>query len=229
MVTSGNRRLYYRHPMNLQLVLRVAGARAPVTGTLLDVSGGGAMLSSKTALRASTQVEFDLPRPGMPVLRLPGTIRKVTYNSDRSFRYAIEFTLHNETREELLRFISDQQRLARRPDDGRPAPQAAASDLRAHRRVDVSIPVLIGISEQARAIEATIVDLSSGGARVAVDHVLRQEWTLTLRFFLDREEVTLNATVLPGVKQLRGQYVQSIAWIHPDPTITAKISRFVRP
>jgi c-di-GMP-binding flagellar brake protein YcgR len=228
MVTSGNRRIFYRHPMNLQLALRVAGVRAPVSGTLIDISGGGAMVSSKTALRAPIQVEFDLPRPGLPVLRLPGTIRKVTYNTDRSFRYAVEFALDDEAREELLRFISDQQRRERRPDDGRAAPETEASELRAHRRVDVSIPVAIAIADQARAIEATIVDLSSGGARVALDRVLRQEWTLTLRFYLNRDEVTLTARVLPGVKQLRGQYVQSLSWVHPDPTVTAQIARFVR-
>jgi len=228
MVTSNNRRLYYRHPLNLQVLLRVAGLRAPVSGTVIDVSGGGSMISSKTALRAPNQVEFDLPRPGMPVLRLPGTIRKVTYNADRTFRYAVEFALDEETREELLRFISEEQQRARRQ-DGLPSKRADASDMRAHRRVDVAIPVMITISDQARAIEATIVDLSSGGARVSIDRVLRQEWSLSLRFLLDRTEVTLTARALPGVKHARGVYVQSLAWVHPDPTITAQIARFVRP
>src|SRR5208283_3194855 len=98
--------------------------------------------------------------------------------------------------------------------------------------------VRINIVDVPGSMEATLIDVSTGGARILIDHVLRQEWVVTLRFTLPGEllkrdaeqfkEMRINARALPGIKQLRGKYVQTLAWVHPDPMATAEINRFVQ-
>jgi len=239
---ASNRRLSYRQPMTLQVDLRASGMRAPVHATLEDLSGGGGMVASRTALRAQTAVEFDLPRDGQPHLRLPGMIRKVTFMpSDRTFKYAVEFAnLDDETQEALHRFVTQQQRrtlsVARRGVEPKLSGEQV-SEQRAHRRIDVNVPVQISIGDVPGVIEATLTDVSTGGVRILIDRVLRQEWVVALRFTLSSQvlrsgppfrEIKVNARALPGVKQLRGKYIQSLVWVHPDPAITAEINRFVQ-
>jgi c-di-GMP-binding flagellar brake protein YcgR len=239
---SPDRRLAYRHTMSLPVRLRVSGARAPVNATLIDLSGGGGMVSARTALKAHTAVEFDLPREGQPALRLPGKIRKVTFMpGDRTFRYAVEFeNLDEETHEALHRFITfEQRRILSRTRRGMDLPQPAplSHEQRAHRRIDVEIPVSISIADVPGMIEATLIDVSTGGVRVLIEHLLRQEWAVTLRFTLPSnvlrtgapfDEMRVKARALPGIKQYRNKYIQSLVWINPDPTITAEINRFVQ-
>lgn len=241
-LVASNRRLAFRQPMSLNITLRVSGFRAPVSATLIDLSGGGGMVSAKTALKAHTVVEFDLPRDGQPPLRLPGAIRKVTFiPSERTFKYAVEFeNLDEETREALHRFITLEQRrelsATRRGTELR-KPKLSAQEQRADRRVDTEIPVRISIVDVPRAMEATLIDVSTGGVRILIEHVLRQEWVVTLRFTLPSDvlrsgaafdEIKVSARALPGVKQSRGKYIQSLVWVNPDPAITAEINRFVQ-
>jgi hypothetical protein len=238
-----NRRLAFRQPMALNISLRASGFRAPVAATLVDLSGGGGMVAARTALKAHTAVEFDLPRDGLPDLRLPGKIRKVTFMpSDRIFKYAVEFeNLDEETREALHRFITFEQRrelsATRRGTNLSTAPELSEKELRAHRRVDVEVPVRISIVDVPRAMEATIIDVSTGGVRILIEHVLRQEWVVTLRFTLPSDvlrsgapfdEIKVNARALPGIKQWRSKYIQSLVWVNPDPAITAQLNRFVQ-
>jgi c-di-GMP-binding flagellar brake protein YcgR len=229
--------------MSLPINLRVSGIRAPVVATLVDLSGGGGMVAARTALKEKSPVEFDLPRDGQPHLRLPGKIRKVTFMpGERTFKYAVEFeSLDDETREALHRFIVLQQRhdlaVTRRGTEPT-KPTLSAQEQRAHRRIEVDIPVRIAIVEVPGSMEATLVDVSTGGARILIDHVLRQEWVVTLRFTLPSEmlrgdgepfkEMRVNARALPGIKQLRGKYIQTLTWVHPDPLDTAEINRFVQ-
>ena len=227
--------------MTLHITLRVSGMRAPVSATLIDLSGGGGMVAAKTALKTHTPVEFDLPREGQPHLRLPGSIRKVTFMpGQRTFRYAVEFSdLDDETREALHRFISfEQQRhlSATRGETPR-KPTKASNEQRAHRRIDVEIPVKISIVDVPGVMDATLVDVSTGGVRVLIAHVLRQEWAVNLRFTFPSdvlrsgnafEEIRVTARALPGIKQVRGKYIQSLVWVNPDPAVTAEIHRFVR-
>jgi hypothetical protein len=70
--------VFFRQPMYLRINLRVSGVRAPVPATLIDLSGGGGMITARTMLRPQVAVEFDLPREGQPHLRLPGKVRKVS-------------------------------------------------------------------------------------------------------------------------------------------------------
>jgi len=256
VASPSNRRLFYRLPMYLRINLRASGIRAPIPATLVDLSGGGGMVTARTMLKTQLAVEFDLPRDGQPHLRLPGKIRKVSYSpSDRSFQYAVEFgTLDDETREALLRFIIEEQRrtisIARRGDGqgSKPKLSTRLQEQRAHRRIDVNIPVRISLQDVPGAMEAIAIDVSTGGARILIEHVLRQEWTLALKFTLPDEvlraqqqsrgsggraaapfqELKVNARVLPGVKQSRGKYIQSLVWVHPDPKVTEEISRFVQ-
>jgi hypothetical protein len=229
--------------MTLNISLRASGFRAPVSATLVDLSGGGGMVSARTALKAHTAVEFDLPRDGLPHLRLPGKIRKVTFMpSNRLFKYAVEFeNLDEETREALHRFITFEQRrelsVTRRGANLHTASELSEKELRAHRRVDVEVPVRISIVDVPRAMEAMIIDVSTGGVRILIEHVLRQEWVVTLRFTLPSDvlrtgapfdEIKVNARALPGIKQWRSKYIQSLVWVNPDPAITAELNRFVQ-
>jgi c-di-GMP-binding flagellar brake protein YcgR len=239
---ASNRRLAFRQPMSVNIDLRVSGFRAPLSAMLVDLSGGGGMVAARTALKPQTTVEFDLPRDGQPHLRLPGKVRKVTFiPSDRSFKYAVEFeNLDEDTREALHRFITFQQRRelsATRRGTELGAPEHSKQDQRAHRRVDVGVPVRISIVDVARTMEATLIDVSTGGVRILIEHVLRQEWVVALRFTLPSKvlrsgapfnEIKVDARALPGIKQSRGKYIQSLVWVNPDPAVTSEINRFVQ-
>jgi c-di-GMP-binding flagellar brake protein YcgR len=252
--SPSNRRLFYRQAMYLRINLRVSGLRVPVPATLIDLSGGGGMVQSRTMLRPHTPAEFDLPREGQPHLRLGGKIRKVTYSAnDRTFRYALEFdALSDETREALLRFIIEEQRrtisLSKRGTDiAKPVLSTRIQEQRAHRRIELNMPVRYDIVDRTGVYAATAVDISTGGIRLIGEQVLRQEWTISIRFTLPSDvlrvvthvkgaqrstapfqELRLQARVLPGVKQSRGKYVQSLVWLHPDPRATDEIDRFVQ-
>lgn len=253
MAAPSNRRLFYRQPMYLRISLRASGIRAPVAATLIDLSGGGGMVTARTMLKTQLAVEFDLPREGRPHLRLPGKIRKVSYSpSERSFQYAVEFeTLDHDTHEALLRFIIEEQRRTisiSRAGPSKPKLATRLQEQRAHRRIEVNIPVRISLIDVPGSTEAVAIDVSTGGARILIDHVLRQEWTVILKFTLPNEvlraqqqargdggraaapfhELKVNARALPGVKQSRGKYIQSLIWVDPDPKITEEISRFVQ-
>ncbi|HEX8805617.1 MAG TPA: PilZ domain-containing protein [Candidatus Aquilonibacter sp.] len=241
-LVASNQRLAFRQPMSLNITLRVSGFRAPLNAMLVDLSGGGGTVSAKTALKAQTAVEFDLPREGQPHLRLPGKIRKVTFMPGaRTFKYAVEFeNLDEDTQEALHRFITFEQRRelsVTRLGTNLRKPELSGKEQRAHRRVDVEVPVRISIVEVPRAMEATLIDLSTGGMRILTEHVLRQEWVVTLRFTLPSDvlrsgppfdEIKVNARALPGIKQWRRKYIQSLLLVNPDPAITAEISRFVQ-
>jgi len=242
--------------MLTRISLRVSGVRAPVAAMLVDLSGGGGMVTARTMLKHHSAVEFDLPRDGMPHLRLAGRIRKVNFiPGERTFKYAIEFEGQDEDeREALLRFIIEEQRrtisVAKRGDDEtqKTKPSTRLQEQRAHRRIDVNIPVRISIRDVPGVMEAIAIDVSTGGARILIDHVLRQEWLVTLRFTLPNdvlklmhekharggrannpfEEIKIDARALPGVKSQRGKYIQSLVWVHPDPALTAEINRFVQ-
>ncbi len=252
--SPSNRRLFYRQAMYLRINLRVAGLRVPVPATLIDLSGGGGMVQSRTMLRPQVAVEFDLPREGHPHLRIAGRIRKVTYApADRTFRYAIEFdTLPEETREALLRLIIEEQRrtisLTRRGDEnGKVQVPTRIQEQRAHRRIEVNMPLRYTVVDAPGTFTATAIDVSTGGMRIITEQVLRQEWVVTIRFTLPSDvlralahlkgtqrsvapfpELRIQARTLPGVKQSRGKYIQSLAWVDPDPSATDEIDRFVQ-
>jgi c-di-GMP-binding flagellar brake protein YcgR len=228
--------------------------RVQVPATLVDLSGGGGMVQSRTMLKPHSNAEFDLPRDGQPHLRLAGKIRKVTYfPPDRTFRYAIEFdTLSEEQREALLRFIIDEQRrtisLTRRGTEPKPLISTRVLEQRAHRRIELNVPVRYTVVEATGSFSATAIDVSTGGIRIITDQVLRQEWIVSLRFTLPSEvlravqllkgsthqsgapfrEMRMEAQALTGVKQHRGRYIQSLVWVNPDPKDTKEIDRFVQ-
>lgn len=247
-----NRRSFYRQPMYVRIDLRVAGVRIPIPATLVDISAGGCQIHARTMLKPHLAVEFDLPRNGMPPLRLAGILRKVTYTAgDRTFRYAVEFDARGEgTRDELARFIHEEQRRAisqtrGHHDDDKPKPSTRLQELRAHHRVEVNIPVRYTVNTSGGIFEGVAVDVSTGGVRIISDRVLRQEWDVSLRFTPPSDvlralharsggstqkpfdELRLVARPLPGVKQTRGRYMQSLVWVNPDPQMTEEIRRFV--
>jgi c-di-GMP-binding flagellar brake protein YcgR len=253
---SSNRRLFYRQPMFVRIDVRAAGLRTPVPATLVDLSAGGCRVEARTMLRPQTAVEFDLPRPHKATLRLPGTLRKVTYiPGERLFRYAIEFdALGGGEREELMRFISEEQRrmlAGKRPGsaDGFPSaePHPRLQMVRSDFRVEINLPVRYVVGEGTGPFNATAIDVSAGGIRVITDRVLRQEWVVRLSFTLPSDvlrllqqvrgaefagahpfgEVRVTCRPLAGVRQSRGRYVQSLAFVNPDPEATREINRFV--
>ncbi len=236
---TSNRRLFYRQPMFVRVDLRVAGFRVPIPATVVDLSGGGCALVARTMLKAHTQVEFVLPRPDAPPLRLNGRLVKVNYvPSDRTFRYAMSFeATADDVHDELLRFISHEQRrniAAARGEELERAPAAPTrpQQMRAERRIEVNIPVRYSVPDTNGILVGTALDLSTGGARIITDRVLRQEWNVLVRFNLpngdSNAELRANARPLPGVKTLRGRYVHSLAWANPDPRFTDEIDRFVQ-
>jgi len=230
--------------MYLRINLRVSGLRAPVPATLVDLSGGGSMVTARTMLQPHIAVEFDLPRDGAPLLRLAGKIRKVTYwPNDRTFHYAIEFGgLSEEDRDALLRFIIAEQRRTinvTRGEESKPGVQTRLHEQRTQRRVDVNVPVRVAIANSPVSFDATAMDLGTGGTRLLVEKVLRQEWELMLSFTLPSDvlrskdakpfkEMRIMARALPGIKQYRGRYIQSLEWVDPDPKVTEELHRFVQ-
>ena len=254
---SGNRRLYYRQPMYARIDLRVSGIRVPIPATLIDVSGGGCQIHARTMLKRQQLVDFELPRAGEAALRLNGTIKKVAYApQDRTFRYSVEFDeLAEQSRDELLRFIADEQRRAissaKAEIDTPVAPLrkrlVRLQELRSAYRVEVNVPVQYSVGDAMTVHDGTATDVSTGGMRLILDQVLRQEWIVTARFTLPNDalkafaqlrtsgermrpfsEMRLQARPLPGVRQLRGRYVQSLAFLNPDATVTEDIARFVQ-
>jgi hypothetical protein len=180
---------------------------------------------------------------------------KVSYTaSDRTFRYGIGFDKLNEaTRDELARFIAAEQRktiaIAKRgePTELTARQQNRIQELRAHKRVEVNFPVKFNVNGSAQTREGVAIDVSTGGIRLLSDHVLRQEWDVQLRISFPSDvlraaraasgershtlipfrEIKVQARPLPGIKQTRGKYVQSLVWVNPDPMSTHEISRFV--
>jgi c-di-GMP-binding flagellar brake protein YcgR len=241
---DSNRRLFYRQPMYLRIDLRAAGVRAPVPGTLIDLSAGGCRIEARTLLRPQIAVEFDLQRPGRATLRLPGMLRKVAYAPyERLFRYAVEFdVLSDADRDELIRYISKEQRRTiaggRRNDvlDVREMLGSATriQALRADARVEINVPARYTIGESTGPYSATAVDIGTGGIRIIADQVLRQEWTVRMSFALPDialekpfAEIRVGCRPLAGVKHSRGRFIQSLRFVHPDPEFTREIKRFV--
>lgn len=252
---TANRRLYYRQPMYQRIDVRASGVRVAVPATLIDISGGGCRLHARTMLKPRVAVEFDLPRPDATPLRVAGRIRKVTYTpEDRMFRYAIAFeTLEAHVREQLLRFVVEEQRrtirIVKRPiETGLPAATPLRlKELRMAPRIEVNVPVLYSVGDSMNMQHATAVDVSTGGLRLILDQILRQEWPVTVRFTLPSEilkvlaisqgsgahmmrpfrELKLTTRPLPGVRQSRGHFVQSLAFVNPEMQYVDEISRFV--
>jgi c-di-GMP-binding flagellar brake protein YcgR len=247
-----NRRSYFRLPLDIRVSLRVSGVKVPIPSTLVDISGGGCQVQARTVLKAQSPVEFDLPRPGQPPVRLPGILRKVTYTpGDRTFKYAIEFKISEGVHDELLRFIAEEQRREIARQKGHDLEvvgiSKSAREQRSHTRVDVELPIRYNLLGAQTQFSATAIDVSTGGMRILNERVLRQEWILVVRFRLPDEpvrqflamrghnasehtpfsELKLEARALPGVKETRGQYIQSLIWVDPDPSATDDISRFV--
>ncbi len=195
--------------MYLRIDLRVAGIRVAVPSTLVDISGGGCQIHSRTMLRPRKRVEFDLPRAEQSALSLSGSIRKVVYTpDDRMFRYTVEFDgIEERERDLLLRFVIDEQRRGLRtaraaasdvpPENARRVAMTRIQELRASHRVELNCPVSYSIGDAATIFNATAIDISAGGMRLIAEQVLRQEWDLTVWF-------TLSNDALRALHQLRG-------------------------
>ncbi len=237
---SQNRRLFYRQPLFVRVDLRVAGLRVPIPATVTDISGGGCALQARTMLKPRTGVEFYLPRSDAAALRLAGKLVKVNYvPADRTFRYAMAFeAMADDVHDALIRFISHEQRRSisaargRDPEATVVSAQPRLQEMRADRRIEVNIPVRYSVPDASGIFVGTAIDLSTGGARIITERILRQEWNVTVRFDLpnggSNGEVRLHARPLPGVKSTRGRYLQSLAWRDPDPRVTEAIERYVQ-
>jgi hypothetical protein len=224
--------------MYVRIDLRVAGQGSAIPATLLDLSEGECRIEARTMLRPHVAVEFDLPRPEEPVLSLAGIIRKGVYlPRDRTFHYAVVFdALDAAQRAELTRFVTEEQRRA--VSAKRAAPMAELrrpagprlQKRRVHPRVELNAPVRYTIGEVSAAGNATAVDLGCGGIRLISGQVLRQEWNVRITMTLPEHEpgvIRVLCRPLGGVQHSRGRFVQSLAFVDPDPDVTRRIARFI--
>jgi len=247
---SGNRRTYYRQPIYSTIHLRIQGVRAPILATLVDISGGGCLINTRTMLQERYPVQFDLGNGTEARLTLTGRIRKARYTrSDHTFHYGIEFSFLNEVeREELLRFISQEQR---RTLTGRVESTIRAAsfprELRSNHRVDTSFPVHCNVSGLSHPFVVDAVDISAGGMRVLTSRILRQEWAIELRFTLPNDvlrkvrqfaggniakghpfnEMIVTGQALPGLTPSNAQFVQRLTFYRPNPHTISELQRFV--
>jgi len=247
---SGNRRTYYRQPIYSTINLRIPGVRAPIVATLVDLSGGGCLINTRTMLQERYPVQFDLVNAAEAKLTLTGRIRKARYTrTDHTFHYGVEFSFLDETeREELLRFISHEQR---RTLTGRVESTIRSAsyprDLRNHHRVDTSFPVQCNVSGLSHPFVVDAVDVSAGGMRVLTGRILRQEWAIELRFTLPNDvlrkvrqfaggniakghpfnEMSVTGQALPGLTPANAQFIQRLTFHRPNPHTISELQRFV--
>jgi hypothetical protein len=247
-----NRRAYFRQPMYASIEIRIPGQRAAVPATLVDVSGGGCRLTTRVMLKPRATVTFDLPVEGARPIKLSGRVTKVRYTpADRTFHYGVQFQIEREEqRDRLLHFIGDEQRRAleaarlRRAMRGEEQP---TQERRSTTRVRMNFALQYSISGVPGAFAATALDIGVGGARLALDQVLRTEWAIELRLTLPNDVLRMAAQVAgsnsramrpfhelriaaqpqTGVLRTQEHFIQRLTFVHAPRLTTSELTRFV--
>ncbi len=236
---SLDKRRYYRQPMRTPVRLQVAGAPDALPATLVNISGGGCLVDAAGSLSARLPVRFNLPRPGLADLALTGTLTKVRRaKHDPVYHYGIAFEITESEREELVRFINEEQVRAlhgTRADPGPPSLPKRLLEQRSSSRTVASFPIRYTLPDRPDvAYEALALDVSTGGMRIVTDRILRREWCINITLSLPGEglgaeaPIALLATPLPGIRNSRGRYVHSLSFRSPSAVAVDEILRFIQ-
>lgn len=217
---GADRRKSPRFPMNGALALRAQGLDVAINANIRDISAGGCKLDSRVKLTLRQAVRLELPQAGNPPLLVTGSVVRASMTlADRVHHYGVRFNIETAAlRDMLVGYIKvfGQKHLS---DAGR----------RVTGSVDVKFPVTVNVSGVGHFV-ATAIALNTGGMRLASDRVLRQEWKLKLDVklpggMIGSPVMVLAATVKPGVKPVRGTFVQDVEFVDPELRAVGEIER----
>jgi len=194
-----NQRRSYRQSIELPIAVSVRGLPAPVYGTLINISESGCRLRSLILLDRNRIIEFELTRPGSPVVKLRGRVlSRSTPVSDAGYEYGVAFEETSDVaRDTLGREIAEMQRRAAA---ARVAARESANYVSAggkQRRTSVrtvfTIPVRYRpVNRSAAMGEAS--DISAGGLRLMCSDSLAVGSELEIRFTLPSSVLTVYPT-----------------------------------
>ncbi|HET9029504.1 MAG TPA: PilZ domain-containing protein [Candidatus Aquilonibacter sp.] len=223
-----DRRKERRYPICGAIAMRAAGIDVTIDASLEDISAGGCRVMSRVPLRMKHSVRVELPRHGGPSLHVSGqVVRAFGSSADRIYHYGIRFRFEDARERSALRaFVSMHARRttsANASSAGRRVPAGA---------VDVKLPIDLFVAESGR-VRATMLALRVDGMRVASAGVLRQEWTIKADLRLPNDAtgepvlVTVAACVRPGVREVRGQFVQDLDFVDAPLRVRTEIERYL--
>ncbi|MBV8148242.1 MAG: PilZ domain-containing protein [Candidatus Eremiobacteraeota bacterium] len=185
----GTQRRSYRQSIELPIAANVAGLPAPVYGMLMNISETGCRLRSLVLLDRNRIIEFELTRPGSPVIALRGRIlSRSTPSSDAGYEYGVAFEeASDDQRDALGREIAEIQQ---RAENARTAARETAKYVagggpqrRTSVRTPFSIPVRYRPANRAPSMgEAS--NISAGGLRLTCLDSLAVGSELEIRFTL---------------------------------------------
>lgn len=225
---TGDRRKDRRFAMRGAIEMRAAGIDVLIQATLEDLSVTGCRVSTRVPLRMTHPVRLELPRPGHSPLRVTGNVVRARGTAvDRLYHYGVLFRLEDDgLREDVRKYVSLYG-----------SKFAGVRDGTVHRRsnvtsVDVKLQLEISVPEAGR-FTAIAIALRTKGMRIASDRVLRQEWPMKIDLRLGSSMpgaasiVTVRANVLPGVRHVRGQYVQDVEFCDVPMRVAHEIAAFI--
>ena len=223
---SADRRKDRRFPMRGEIDMRAAGIDILIHATLEDISATGARVSTRAPLRIKHPVRLELPRPGQEPLRVTGNVVRARGSSvDRIYHYGILFRLDTDELRSAMRtyvslYASKLTLIGNAPTDRRFIANG----------VDVKLEVNVSVPDVGR-FAALALALRPEGMRLACDRVLRQEWTMKIDLRLPMNGgssiVTVRAKAKPGVRQVRGQYVQDVEFAEAPLRVRGEIESFI--
>lgn len=225
---TADRRKDRRFPMRGAIDMRATGIDVLIQATLEDLSVTGCRVSTRVPLRMTHPVRLELPRPGHPPLRVTGNVvRARGTTADRLYHYGVLFRLENDgQREDVRKYVS---LYASKFAGVRNGTLARRSNVTS---VDVKLQVEISVPEVGR-FTAIALALRTKGMRIASDRVLRQEWPMKIDLRLPGSVagassiVTVRANALPGVRHVRGQYVQDVEFCDVPMRVAHEIVSFI--
>lgn len=203
-------RKYFRLPLHYAVDIVVPSVAVPVPSTLADISEGGARIISRSMLMRGTEISFDLERAGKAALTLRGTVASVEYvQAQKEFQYGVQFrALRPADTDSIYQFIVEQQRRglqakeAQTQAHGQPPALRSASQRSAYR-VERVFGVRFSVAGMRGIENATVLDTSIGGMRIAFSRALHLDREIELRF-------TLPADVLDVLTRREASRDQSI-------------------
>lgn len=226
--STADRRKDRRFPLRGSIDLRAAGIDILIQATLEDISVTGCRVSTRAPLRIKHPVQIDLPRPGQSPVRVTGNVvRARGTTADRIYHYGILFRLDSdELRADVRNYVSLYASKLASVRTGSVDRRSAASGTDVKLQVDVSVP-------DVGRFTAVALALRPDGMRIACDRVLRQEWVMKLDLRLpdsvtgESSIATVRAKAMPGVRHVRGQYVQDLEFCDVPLRTRSQIERFI--
>ena len=218
---QSDRRKYPRTPINGALDLRATGIELPIRASLRDISAGGCAIACRVDLAMKHPVRIELPIPGASPLVLDGNIvRAKASPGEKINHYGVRFRIETASlRDNVVTYISRYCRV--KPSVGH--------DRRSNGVIDARFSVTVAVPD-VRPFNVMAIAFGTTGMRIASDRVLRQEWTMKLDLKLPGSMIggsllTVTARAKPGVKAVRGSYVQDVEFVEPSLRAIAEIER----